>query len=1485
MFIYLLILIMNLSTTFASLRKQVAGFSLVTLVAGMLATGVATAATANIFSDVPADAWFAEYVNGLAEMGVVDSTKSMYRPGDLVNRAEMAKFAFMVSGLPKEMATEAPFKDVAMGQWYTDYIYTLSKNGIVSGDKKDGVPTGFFRPTDSLNRAEATKMLVNAAAIAEDLSGAPHFPDVKSSDWFFNFVETAFNGGIVAGYPDGNFRPGNNINRAEAAKMVYLAMNPVATGFTLDSAAAASKTKVELIFSMNVDETSAEMAANYMIEDSSGAKLNVTSAEMVAGDTVHLTTASQTEGKVYYVTAKNVTSEAGEDLANNDEVSFLGYGADVSGDDLSVKMSENSPQAASVPSGATSVVFACWDFKAAGTATVKSLHVHRVGPGKQTDFTNVYLYRGSQRLTTGRSINSETQMIEFNNINQVVTSETMPLCLVGDLVPGATGGVHAFELLSADDVMSNSSNMTGSFPLRGADQLITTAVTGTTTIRKNGSLDEVTVGQKDARIAQFELEADGNEDQILKRIALYVRGSVTVSDIKNLKLYAEGEATALATTPEVGQKDLATFDLGSKGFKIGRGQRKVFYVVAELSPGRDKDNIKTYLDESTDLNVVGSTFGYGTRVTSTTFDGSGTCTSAATCNASLVTIKGSTFNISFKGPTSADVALGQKAARCLDLEITNGSGEAVEIKDWKLKIDVVSGGTGAATAAGLINGAANPVAANFSLIKLAKLNDDGSVGGSVLGPVELSATNEAANDATQTLTLSGSASIAAGETQKYSVVLDVSSTGNDGDKIKCTLNNVATTPDAVRDLNGDALDGTSITPASDVVGNIFTVTASALKFDTASTPTPRTYTRGASNVELAAFTVRSGSSLDNTIKALTINGFVDSNTAGNFSSTGTADFATFGDTADTKLKDVVYSVGLYDGSTLISQIKNVNDDGTIQFNNLTYTVPKSQTKTLVLKGSINNSSPYGVASDRFKFGIGASTNIVALDQNNQTVTSSSIVVANAVTTAANGTIMTVSSGGTGNTTNSASTESKARLLASSTEQVVGRWKFDSTDEDLMLKDLTFLSYDVNSASAVKLYVGGTQVGSVSGYPVESNGAVLIRDLNLLVPDLTPVTLEARAMTNVVGPGGASSGDLVGLALFSSDEVSTSSGANIAGGYNGTGAANGTLLTAMSTGSTSICSDTANGDYAAGQVVRIDDELMVVTAATAAVDCDGVAGNDDQTSVIRPAAASHSIGATVFTMTALAAPNNTFGAAGAAVVNGDVIYSTADAAFCVVTANPAGADNTAARNILTGLACTGTDAQNVVRFVMHGEASVLRKTIPVLSANDIPAGTTLPGTATSIMRFSIAAVGQDQVVFNTGNSITVTGSAFNATIAAAGGGSCSLRSASDSSVEYATATLPAFPAGASTAYTLAFNNFGGAGLQNLIITQGTTAALEVVCNTAGLNTGGGGSKSTFDANITRVNGNIVYDDGNEATNIATDDLLISGLPINGVTITN
>lgn len=1054
---------MDLSTTFASIRKQVAGVSLVALVAGLFATGVATASTSHTFSDVPADAWFASYVNGLADAGVVDANADMYRPGDLVNRAEMSKFAFQVSGLPLETATAAPYSDVPMGQWYTNYIYTLTKNGIVSGDKKDGVPTGWFRPQDALNRAEATKMLVNSAQMAEDVSGAPHFPDVKSSDWFYNFVETTFNHGVVAGYPDGTFKPDNNINRAEAAKMVFLSMNPVKKGFTLDSAAAASLTKVELIFSANVDKVTAETVANYTIEDANGNPLVVSAASAVSADTVDLTVATQTKGKVYYVTVKNVKSEAGDTLSNTDSVSFLGYGADVTGGALNVSLSTETPVSGSVPSGATGVVFTCWDFTGGATdSMVTSLTVHRVGPGLETDFDNVYLYNGDARVTTGRSINNSTQAVQFNNINQpVAAGKNVKLCLVGDLVstnPATSGGVHAFELANAAAVMSNSSNMTGSFPLRGADQLITSAAVGATTVKRNGSLDEVTIGTVGARIAQFELDADTKEDQNLVRIALYIRGRAPSAALQNLKLYALGDATPVASVASVGQKDLATFVLATP-YKIGKGQNKIFYVTADVVGARTGDDIKVYVDQSTDVFVKGSTYGYGTQVVITNYDGSDVDAIPGTADDmySYVLLKGSKFTIAFNGPAAGDLSVNQKQARCMDVTLTNAAGLDLTIKDWKIKMDAT---TSAPVAGGLLD-TTSTTTQNYTQIQLVQLNDDGTIGGTILGSSELSTTP---GDATQDVTLKGTYNIASGQSIKAAITFDVANnTALSGDTVKCSLY-APTGTDQVKDSNNDDLGAANITPSSTIGGNTMNIVAAALTFTKNSSPANATnYAKGTSGATLLAFQAKAGSALDTTIKSLS---FAGDNT------TGTTD-----------IKDLVDNLGVYSSTgTLLSDLKSFPASGAgvnnavVTFNNLSIPVAKNGTVNLFLKGMVSNS--IAVAST-VNFNLNSASSPLVIDGNGQTVTGVDISGVDSAVGAPNSTSLQLVLGTSPTVAPSSTAANDPKMFAEAQTNPVYAFTLKSTNGDSTLQDMT-----VNLSTSGALL----PIDSVALYSATASGA-------------------------------------------------------------------------------------------------------------------------------------------------------------------------------------------------------------------------------------------------------------------------------------------------------------------------------------------------------------------------------------------------------------
>ena len=54
------------------------------------------------------------------------------------------------------------------------------------------------------------------ALFAQNIS----FPDVKSTDWFHQYVTAIADWDVVSGNDDGTFAPGRNINRAEFAKML-----------------------------------------------------------------------------------------------------------------------------------------------------------------------------------------------------------------------------------------------------------------------------------------------------------------------------------------------------------------------------------------------------------------------------------------------------------------------------------------------------------------------------------------------------------------------------------------------------------------------------------------------------------------------------------------------------------------------------------------------------------------------------------------------------------------------------------------------------------------------------------------------------------------------------------------------------------------------------------------------------------------------------------------------------------------------------------------------------------------------------------------------------------------------------------------------------------------------------------------------------------------------------------------------------------------
>ena len=103
-----------------------------------------------------------------------------------------------------------------VGHTNEEAVRYLEENGII-----EGYDDGSYKPENFVNRAEFTKIIVGAKLGSEPDKPAENcFPDVDRNAWYATWVCYAKENGIIDGYDDGDFKPANNINLAEAAKIL-----------------------------------------------------------------------------------------------------------------------------------------------------------------------------------------------------------------------------------------------------------------------------------------------------------------------------------------------------------------------------------------------------------------------------------------------------------------------------------------------------------------------------------------------------------------------------------------------------------------------------------------------------------------------------------------------------------------------------------------------------------------------------------------------------------------------------------------------------------------------------------------------------------------------------------------------------------------------------------------------------------------------------------------------------------------------------------------------------------------------------------------------------------------------------------------------------------------------------------------------------------------------------------------------------------------
>ena len=144
------------------------------------------------------------------------------RQGDLTAlRQETAGLRSELENLQQPM-----FNDVSPEHWgYSDIKYMVDR-GIING-----MGDGRFAPNNPARRCEVAAMLVKALDLP--VEGAQvNFSDVTAGHWAYGYIAAAQNAGIISGFPSGEFKPNDNVTRAQMAIMLARGYGLEKTGDT-----------------------------------------------------------------------------------------------------------------------------------------------------------------------------------------------------------------------------------------------------------------------------------------------------------------------------------------------------------------------------------------------------------------------------------------------------------------------------------------------------------------------------------------------------------------------------------------------------------------------------------------------------------------------------------------------------------------------------------------------------------------------------------------------------------------------------------------------------------------------------------------------------------------------------------------------------------------------------------------------------------------------------------------------------------------------------------------------------------------------------------------------------------------------------------------------------------------------------------------------------------------------------------------------------
>ena len=134
-----------------------------------------------------------------------------FRPDEGVTRAQFAALTNRAFGFTDTVAH--PFVDVPDTAWYAEDVARAVAAGYIEGYEDQT-----FRPDNPITRVEAASILF--ALLDPESADEDYLDAFSDSDaipaWGAQAANAVVHHGLLTGYPDGSFRPGDSITRAES---------------------------------------------------------------------------------------------------------------------------------------------------------------------------------------------------------------------------------------------------------------------------------------------------------------------------------------------------------------------------------------------------------------------------------------------------------------------------------------------------------------------------------------------------------------------------------------------------------------------------------------------------------------------------------------------------------------------------------------------------------------------------------------------------------------------------------------------------------------------------------------------------------------------------------------------------------------------------------------------------------------------------------------------------------------------------------------------------------------------------------------------------------------------------------------------------------------------------------------------------------------------------------------------------------------------